>query len=96
MKKNKVFVNKINKVRNNQVSCEVEEKEKEIILEPSLTVNEKLDKLFNTNGYIFNINVKIITDDKTYDTKIANRIGNNIITMDSDIICIKTIKDIIF
>lgn len=94
MKKNKVFVNKINKVKNNQVSCEVEKKE--ILSEPSLTVNEKLDKLFNTNGYIFNINVKIITDNKTYNTKIANRIGNNIITMDNDIICIKTIKDIVF
>lgn len=94
MKKNKVFVNKINKVKNNQVSCEVEEGE--VVLEPSLTVTEKLDKLFNTNGYIFNVNVKIVTDNKTYDTKIANRIGNNIITMDNDIICIKKIKDIIF
>ena len=94
MKKKKVFVNKIEeKVGNNQTLCEVSEDE---VSKNNLTVEEKLEKLFNTNGYIFNVGVDIITNDKTYHTKIASKIGNTIITLDNDVICIKEIKDIIF
>ena len=92
MSKNKIFVNKINSKSNNQVLANVESN----IINIDNNIQEKLDKLFNTNGYIFNINVKIITDNKTYDTKIANKIGNNIITLDNDVINISDIKDIIF
>ena len=96
MKKNKVFANKINgEINNNQKMCEVERNEK-TIKKDKLTVEEKLDKLFNTNGYIFNINVQIITDLKTYYTKIVSCIGNNIITIDNDVINIDDIKDIIY
>ena len=94
MKKNKVFVNKIEgKIGNNQSSCEVEEQE---IISDNSSVEEKLNKLLNTNGYIFNIKVKIITNNKTYDTKIASRIGNSIITLDNDVINIDDVKDIVF
>ena len=97
MKKKEIFVNKIKeKVGNNQDSCEVNEIKDENTRSDNLSVDEKLDKLFNTNGYIFNIKVKIITDNKTYDTKIASKIGNSIITLDNDVICIDTIKDIIY
>ena len=40
--------------------------------------------------------VSIITNDKTYDTKIASRVGDNLITLDNDIVRIDEIKDIIF
>ena len=94
MKKNKVFVNKIeNKIGNNQSSCEVGE---ENIINNDRMVEDKLNRLFNTNGYIFNIKVKIITNDKTYDTKIASRVGNSIITLDNDVINIDDVKDIVF
>ena len=94
MKKNKVFVNKIeNKIGNNQSSCEVGE---ENIINDNDIVEDKLNRLFNTNGYIFNIKVKIITNDKTYDTKIASRVGNSIITLDNDVINIDDVKDIVF
>ena len=88
MNKKKIYVNKINeKVGNNQTSYEIKDEE---------TIEDKLEELFSTNGYIFNVNVKIVTDDKTYDTKIASRIGDNIITLDNDVIRIDDIKDIIF
>jgi hypothetical protein len=95
MKKKKIFVNKINKnIGNNQSNCEV--KEDTVIVNNTETVEEKLERLFNTNGYIFNIKVKIKANDKTYDTKIASRVGDNLITLDNDIINVADIKDIIF
>lgn len=92
MSKNKIFVNKVNSKSNNQVLANVESN----IINVDNSIQEKLDKLFNTNGYIFNINVKIITDNRTYDTRIANKIEDNIITLDNDVISIRDIKDIIF
>ena len=92
MKNKKVFVNKItDDIGNNQKYTEVEERcyEKE-------DVEDKLNKLFNTNGYIFNTKVKIITKDKVYNTKIASRVGNSLITLDNDVIYIKDINDIVF
>lgn len=99
MKKERLYVNKIDKrIDNNQNYCNVNSEEKTIIEYKSdkLSVDEKLKKLFNTNGYIFNIDVKIVTNNKTYNTKIAGKVGNNIITLDNDIINIKDIKDIIY
>ena len=96
MKKNKVFVNKIDgDIGNNQNYCEVNDK-KEIYNSKESNVENKLNELFNTNGYIFNIKVKIVTDKKIYNTRIASRVGNNIITLDNDVISINEIKDIIF
>lgn len=93
MNKNKIFVNEFNNKLNNQVVANVECEES---IHQDVCIYEKLDKLFNTNGYVFNTDVKIITDNKTYDTKIANKVGNNIITLDNDVINISDIKDIIF
>lgn len=94
MSKNKIYVNKVNSKSNNQVLANVETEENNV--NEDNCIYKKLDKLFNTNGYIFNINVKIITNNKTYDTRIANKVGDNIITLDNDVISILDIKDIIF
>lgn len=99
MKKKKIYVNQINKkMDNNQNYCDVLEKKEEVIKEndSKKSVSEKLAQLFNTNGYIFNVNVKIITNNKTYDTKIAGKVNNHLITLDNNIININDIKDIIF
>lgn len=37
----------------------------------------------------------IETDTKTYDTKVAGKLNDNLITVDGDIIPIKTIRNII-
>ncbi len=96
MKKKKVYVNQIEKKIGNNQSSSIVQDNKEKIIDSKLDIEEKLRKLFNTNGYIFNIDVKIITNDKTYQTKIASRVGNNLITLDNDIIKISEIKDILF
>ena len=98
MKKEKIYVNKINKkIDNNQSYCDVLRQKVNIGDDNSkLSVDEKLKQLFNINGYIFNVNVEIITKNKTYHTKIAGKVNNHIITLDNDIINIDDIKDIIF
>ena len=111
MKKNKVFVNKIaKKLGNNQSYFDikdnnddyiyVEDKMQNSIVEEkvqnnNMTVKEKIDKLLNRNGYVFNVDVKIITYNKEYNTKIAGKVNNHLITLDNDIINISDIKDLI-
>lgn len=96
MVKNKIFVNKINKkVGNNQLYSDVSlEKENEII-EEKLTVKDKIDNLLKRNGYIFNVDVEIITNDERFNTKIAAVVNNHVITLDNNVIDINSIKDII-
>jgi len=108
MKKPKVYANPIDKkIRNNQEFFE-SDKIEEINLdrnEPNylyneeedyknLTVIEKIDKLLNRNGYIFNVDVFIITKEKKYNTKIAGKVNNHIITLDNDIININDIIEL--
>ncbi len=104
-KEKKIYVNKINKkIGNNQNYYDIafnNEKDCTNAIQNTsqsneLSISKKISELFNTNGYIFNINVKIITDSKTYDTKIAGKVGNYIVTLDNEIIPIDDIKDIIF
>ena len=99
MKKNKIFKNKVdNRLGNNQKSFNITEQgdiNEKIIENDTLSINEKIEKLFNRNGYIFNVNVKIITDNREYDTKIAGKVNNHLITLDNDIIAINDIKNII-
>ena len=94
MKKKKIYVNKILKeLNNNQTSCEV--KSNFASLEDnSISIEEKINKLFNTDGYVFNKSVEITTSNKKYNTKVAALLNNHLITMDNDIIDISCIKDI--
>ena len=105
MKKNKIYVGKFEKkVGNNQSYYDIKEdnecipinsnKSKKTINE-NLSVKEKIDKLLNRNGYVFNVDVDIITYNKEYQTRIAGKVNNHLITLDNDIININDIKDII-
>ena len=60
----------------------------------NLGVIEKIEKLLNRNGYIFNVDVLIKTKDKVYKTKIAGKVNNHLITLDNDIINIDDIVDL--
>ncbi len=100
MKKNKIFVNKIDgRINNNQKSFDINNSSINDVKKNNeyneLTVNEKIDKLLNRNGYVFNVNVKIITDKKEYQTRIAGKVNNHLITLDNDVININDIEDII-
>ena len=59
------------------------------------TVEEKIRNLFKSSRYIFNISVLIKTDKKDYDTKIAGKVKNSIVTVDGEVIPIVDINDII-
>lgn len=59
------------------------------------TVEDKIRKLFKSSRYVFNINVIIKTDKKVYNTKIAGKIKNSLITVENEIIPIIEINDII-
>ncbi len=90
---------------NNKKMCytsETKQKEESIssfrntTLDSSMTtVEEKIRKLLKSSRYIFNIGVIIKTDKKNYDTKIAGKIKNSLVTVDNDVIPIVEINDII-
>ena len=60
----------------------------------NLSIVDKIEKLLNRNGYIFNVDVVIKTKDKVYKTKIAGRVNNHLITLDNNIINISDIIDL--
>lgn len=53
-----------------------------------------IDSLSKDGSYVFNKNVIIKTNENEYDTRIAGRLGNKIITLDNDSININDIVDI--
>lgn len=57
------------------------------------TVSDFLEELATTS-YVFNKKVIIVTKEKTYDTRIAGKLGNKIITLDNDSINIDDITKI--
>ena len=59
----------------------------------SLDVVDYINALSH-NGYVFNKRVVIVTKNRTYDTRIAGKIGNRIITLDNDSINIDDIVKI--
>lgn len=59
------------------------------------TVEEKIRKLLKSSRYIFNIVVEIKTSKKTYNTKIAGKVKNSLVTVDGEVIPIVDIEDII-
>lgn len=60
----------------------------------SESVQDFLNKVSGSGRYVFNRNVVIVTRDKTYDTKIAGKLGNKIVTLDNDSIDIDDIVKI--
>lgn len=69
---------------------EVEEKQQD----ESVDVLGFLNNISNSGSYVFNKKVVIVTNDKTYETRIAGKIGNRLITLDNDSINIDEIKTI--
>ena len=59
-----------------------------------VNVSDFIDNLSNNSSYVFSKRVIIETEDKKYDTRIAGRFGNKIITLDNDIIDISNISNI--
>ncbi len=53
-----------------------------------------LNNISSSGSYVFNKKVIIVTNDRTYDTRIAGKLGNRLITLDNDSINIDDIKKI--
>lgn len=64
------------------------------VKEKDLTINEKIDKIFKTKGYSFNIPVTIEFAGKKIDTYLALKKNDSIITLDNEVIPISTITSL--
>ena len=60
----------------------------------NLSIEEKLNKIFRTKGYAFNIPVEITFSNKTVNTYLALRKNDSIITLDNEVIPISTITSL--
>ncbi len=83
----KIYQNKIDKnIHNN--------KEMDYVKKSNKNIKEILNIIFNGEGYSYNKEVIIETNNKVYDTYIITRTKNNIVTLEDKIININDIKDI--
>ena len=96
-----IFKNNNISTTNNKKICYLSDEEKSSNIvnsfrnNDSFSVEDKIKKLFKSSRYIFNINVLIKTNKKEYDTKIAGKVKNSLVTVDNDVIPIVEIEDII-
>ncbi len=60
----------------------------------NLSIEEKIDKIFKTRGYAFNIPVEISFSNKTVNTYLALKKKDAIITLDNEVIPISTITSL--
>lgn len=96
-KKPEIFKPNIGNINNNKKTyCSFIENSLEV--EASEDINEEpidfINRLGSDGSYIFSKNVVIKTKDNIYNTKIAGKIGNKIITLDNKSINIDDIEKI--
>ena len=95
----KVFANKIEKeIQNNDrvyvASKDVIEKQEPTIQLQGMNVNQKIKTILNSKNYIYKAEVDIKTNNGIIIKKIIGKSGNQLITMDNELIPIDTIIDI--
>ncbi len=96
----KVFANKIEKQMNNnkEYSVSKNEEEKPTNTDTKITknINQKINDIFSSYKYVYKADVIITTDEGETIKRIIGKNGNNIITIDNELIDINKIKDIKF
>lgn len=60
----------------------------------SISIEKKIDNIFNSPDYVYKADVTIVTDGETLHRRIIARNRNNIITIDNEYIPISIIRDI--
>lgn len=97
----KIYQNTINKKINNNKTTyylknnNIEENNNRLLEEmTNVEVNEFIDNIFNTTGYVFNTKVIIKTSNKIYNTSIIAKRNGYILTLDRDKIKIDDIISI--
>lgn len=94
-KKPEIFKPEIGKINNNKKTyysfledrLDIEREQKE----ESYDVIDFINKLSKSGSYLFNKDVVIITKDKKYETRIAGKMGDRIVTLDNSSININDI-----
>lgn len=89
----KLFKNEIDKpLNNNKKYCYLKEETSEQV--DKLTIDEKINKIFNGLGNAYNVPVKIKTKDKVFTTSLVSKTKNNLVTLDNEVIKIEDIISI--
>lgn len=60
----------------------------------SISVDKKIDNIFNAPDYVYKADVTIVTDTEKIRKRIVARNNNNVITIDNEYIPIAIIRDI--
>lgn len=104
MKKNlpEVFHNDINKKLNNNEDVFYSVKDNEIIkndenkkeMSIKKSIKQKINEIFSSSNYVYKANVKITTNNNTFNKRIIGRNNKYLITMDNEKIDINNIIDI--
>lgn len=96
----KMYTNKINKTINS-IQKVYSSINKPTIEEPvnakrfsTVSINKKIEDIFNSYDYVYKADVTIVTDIDTIKKRIVARDNNNLITIDNEYIPIATIRDI--
>lgn len=95
----KMYHNKINKTVNSiqKVYSSMENHEKEYLRKnkySNISLDKKIDKIFQEKDFVYKADVEIITDTDTIKKRIVARNQNNLITIDNEYIPISIIRDI--
>lgn len=69
-------------------------KEKQVKKEVKKDIKSTIKNLFQSKNYVYKLDCIITTEDKTFDTAIIGWNSQNIITIDNELIPIKSIIDI--
>ncbi len=77
-----------------KVTNKIKPKEIKKTIDNNLSIEEKINKIFKTKGYAFNIPVEITFSNKTVNTYLALKRNNSIITLDNEVIPISTITSL--
>lgn len=89
-----MFQNKIDKNLENNNKLYYSASNEIPIKKTKKNIHKKISEIFSSPNYIYKANVKITTNDKTFNTQIIGRNKNYLITMDNKTISINSIIDI--
>lgn len=89
-----MFQNKIEKKLNNNNKLYYSASNESPKKETKKIIHKQINEIFSSPNYIYKANVKITTNDKSFNTQIIGRNKNYLITMDNKTILIDSITDI--
>lgn len=95
----KVFANKIDKkIENNKTYCisknEEKEEKNDRTYKIEKNINQKINEIFTSPRYVYKADVIITTKEGNIEKRIIGKDGNNLITIDNELISIDRIIDI--